>query len=166
MFKDILESMSDDAVLLEADFGNADIMYYNASTPDLLYIAAAGDHKVKTVSNELSDEVLHDKYFGIRTINGTRYLLNIGEDTNREGNFFIDALNVKYIFSAIAGIVAYYISCLVVLLIPILLFFVPFRLRNENIVVLPEGSDIYSDTDGNGGDIPAAVIRAISYAVV
>ena len=156
MFKDILESMSDDAVLLEADFGNADIMYYNASTPDLLYIAAAGDHKVKTVSNELSDEVLHDKYFGIRTINGTRYLLNIGEDTNREGNFFIDALNVKYIFSAIAGIVAYYISCLVVLLIPILLFFAPFRLRNENIVVLPEGSDIYSDTDGNGGDIPAA----------
>ncbi len=156
MFKEVLTSMNDDATLLEADFGNADIMYYNAATPDVLYIAEAGQHKIKTVSNELSSEVLHDKYFGIRTINGTRYLLNIGADTDTEGNFFIDALNVKYIFMSIGSIVMYFISCLVVLFIPVLLFFVPFRLRNKCIVELPEDGNIYKNSNEGGGDVPTA----------
>ena len=144
MFKDILSSMGDDAILLEADFGNADVMYYDADNADMLYIAVAGEHKVRSFANELGSDVLHDKYFGIRTISGRRYLLNVAVDPNKEGNFFISALNLKYIFSAIGGIVAYFISCLVVLLIPVLLFFVPFKIVPRDIVSIRQ-SDIQDD---------------------
>ena len=98
MFKDILTSMGGDAILLEADFGNADVMYYYAAKPDVLYVAKAGEHKVTSISNELGPDVLHDKYFGIHLIGGTRYLLNVAADPNNEGNFFADALDFKYIF--------------------------------------------------------------------
>lgn len=147
MFKDVLYRLGGSSVMIEADFGNADVVYYHSEHPDTLYFAKAGEQTTSTIPNTLDENALQDKYFGIRKINGTKYLINVASDPSNEGNFFIDALDMRYIFNSITNIIISFIVCLIMLLMPVLFFFVPFRLRHHSIITVPKSDIVYDDTD-------------------
>lgn len=133
-YKAILERFSESSVLVEADFGNADVLYYNASEPDTLLLSEVGSDSIKKINNTLSDEAFHDNHFGVSVLRGKKFFVNLASDKLHKGNYFISAWHVSELISYIRNMLLYFSLCCLFIYLMILLMLAPFCVKPENIL--------------------------------
>lgn len=133
-YKDILERFNESSVLVEADFGNADVLYYNASDPDTLLLSEVGADSIKKINNTLPDEAFHDNHFGMATLRGKRFFVNLASDKLHKGNYFISAWHVNELIGFIRNMLLYFSLCCLAVYLMVLLLLAPFCVKPENIL--------------------------------
>ncbi|MDO5140318.1 MAG: mechanosensitive ion channel family protein [Eubacteriales bacterium] len=157
-FSDYLNSLSRDAVLIEADFGSSDKLYYYNSLPDRLMLSRSGSSEMVVIDNTLSESELKDGYFGIRTINNLRYYINVRADSNNPDCFFISAQPLDVLLETVFFALSRQLISCAVILAALLIFYCPCIVSGERILVFdgaagsPAEDSVLFEEDEGGTD--------------
>ena len=153
-FGDALKLIDEDSILIESDFGDADIMYYEKISPEVIYVAESGTHAYYETENTLSESVLHDGNLGISTIGGRRYFINVRSNANIPGDFFISAYRLDKVFEEVHAVQIFTIQVLSVIIILMFLTFIISDV-NEDRIYHPE--DEHSPENADAQDAAANI---------
>ncbi|MDO4960921.1 MAG: mechanosensitive ion channel family protein [Eubacteriales bacterium] len=139
VFEELTESLSPQNLILESDFGDSDIIYYSPLTPDVLYLAAAGDKggsETLVIDNTLDASQLYDGYFGMVKLNDTKYYINIKADDNEgsEDTFFISAHNMNHVSGRIFFMIRFIAHGICIVCVLLLFLFVPCHIDDRNLL--------------------------------
>lgn len=145
-FRSVIERLRSSSILIEADFGNASVLYYNEPESSVLFAAFAGFHTTKTILNTISPDALHDNYFGSASLDGSMYFINVAADNTLSGNYFISAWPVSELIDNICSILLFFIKCCILIFVILLILFVPVRVKPENMINIPAVGN--ADNDG------------------